>query len=54
LLRGWVLKHRFGRIPSWVPERLLVMSAKEAQELILAVIDGKRLYDLFGKPARSR
>jgi len=54
-LVAWrVLKHRFGRIPSWVPERLLGMSAKEAQELVLATIDGKSPYDLFGKAARSR
>ncbi len=46
------LKRRFGRIPASVTKRVAAMSDDQAQELLLQIVDGKDLKDLFDEAHR--
>ena len=46
------LKRRFGRIPSSVTKRVAARSDDQAQELLLQIVDGKDLKDLFDEAHR--
>ena len=46
------LKRRFGRIPASVTKRVAAMSDDRAQELLLQIVDGKDLKDLFDEAHR--
>ena len=46
------LKRRFGRIPASVTKRVAARSDDQAQELLLQIVDGKDLKDLFDEAHR--